>query len=102
VCPSLTAMCSAMTKHSPFVIEEVENIGIHYARTLKEWRDAFMENFSRLRNQGFDERFKRMWTYYLSYCEAGFASRKLNTLQFVATRSCNTRLPGCPGYQSRP
>ena len=100
ICPSLTAICQALTRSSKFIVEDVENIGIHYARTLKEWRDHFRESFSRdkarFREHGFDEHFERMWHYYLCYCEAGFATRNLGTLQMVLTRTNNKNLNQVP------
>ena len=98
-CPSLSAVCSAATSQSPFLVEEVENIGPSYARTLREWRVRFHQNSAELLALGYDERFQRMWEYYLSYCEAGFASRFLGTLQVVLTRPNNKALGNCPGYQ---
>ena len=97
-CPSLTAVCNAATKHSPFVVEELENIGPSYARTLREWRQRFFEKTAELSSLGYDERFQRMWEYYLVYCETGFAGRQLGTLQLVLTRPNNTQLGSCPGY----
>jgi len=46
--------------------------GLHYARTLAEWRTRFLGAWDEIREHGFDERFRRMWEYYLAYCEAGF------------------------------
>lgn len=46
--------------------------GQDYARTLAEWRHSFLEQWPRIQAQGFDERFRRMWLYYLTYCEGGF------------------------------
>jgi cyclopropane-fatty-acyl-phospholipid synthase len=98
LCPSLTAISAAMTKHSSFVVENADNIGVHYAKTLSDWRNRFLDNFPKIDALGFDERFKRIWIYYLCYCEAGFAARKLNTLQLVLTRAKNSSLPLAPGY----
>lgn len=52
--------------------ETVETFGISYARTLADWRTRFLDAWPALERQGFDERFKRMWIYYLTYCEVGF------------------------------
>lgn len=49
--------------------------GLDYARTLRYWRQAFLANREACRALGFDEQFLRMWTFYLAYCEAGFATR---------------------------
>ncbi|QGQ98533.1 DUF1365 family protein [Paenibacillus psychroresistens] len=91
--PSLTAMTAAMTKHSTFMIEKLDNMGIHYARTLRDWREAFTKNQADIQQLGFDEAFQRSWEYYLCYCEAGFNKRVLGTLQFVLTRTNNSNLP---------
>jgi cyclopropane-fatty-acyl-phospholipid synthase len=53
-------------------LAQVEMFGLSYARTLATWRDAFDSRWSEIAAQGFDERFHRLWTYYLCYCEAGF------------------------------
>ena len=52
--------------------EEVERLGSSYALTLAHWRRRFTEAWPRIEALGFDERFRRMWMYYLTYCEAGF------------------------------
>jgi cyclopropane-fatty-acyl-phospholipid synthase len=92
--PSLTAMTAAMTANSRLVVEHTENIGIHYARTLREWRKALLSKSAEVEALGFDPEFLRTWDYYFSYCEAGFATRTLGDLQLVLTRPNNTRLPG--------
>ena len=53
-------------------LEKERIFGLDYARTLAEWRDRFHAAWPDLTPMGFDERFRRMWDYYLSYCEAGF------------------------------
>lgn len=53
--------------------ETVETFGVSYARTLAAWREQFLDAWPRIALQGFDERFRRMWLYYLQYCEAGFS-----------------------------
>jgi cyclopropane-fatty-acyl-phospholipid synthase len=90
--PSLTALSSAISKYSNLVIESVENIGPHYARTLREWRERFMSSREAVQGLGYDERFERLWNFYLSSCEALFATRWLNVLQLVLTRPNNSRL----------
>jgi cyclopropane-fatty-acyl-phospholipid synthase len=60
---------------------EIENINIlndSYAKTLQEWRNKFNNNWEIIKKIGYDEKFKRTWNYYLSYCEAGFAERTIN------------------------
>lgn len=54
------------------VLESVENFHHSYARTLRLWRDRFIERWSEIAKLGYDEAFRRKWLYYLAYCEAGF------------------------------
>ena len=54
----------------------------HYADTLTMWRDEFNKKWSLIKDQGFDLTFKRMWEFYLSYCEAGFKSKNIDLIQF--------------------
>jgi len=84
--PSLGALIKAMKNHSSLTIDDVENIGLHYARTLREWRRRFEENIDAVSAMGFDRSFRRKWLYYLASCEATFATRYLGDLQLVLTR----------------
>lgn len=97
--PSLEVLCRTMTRSSQFFIEDLENIGPHYAQTLREWRERFLAAAPRLEELGFDETFRRKWEYYLSYCEAGFAGRYLNNIQIVLTRAGNRSLDQIGGRQ---
>jgi cyclopropane-fatty-acyl-phospholipid synthase len=54
------------------VLEQVENFRHSYARTLRLWRERFLERWNEITKLGFDDHFRRKWVYYLSYCEAGF------------------------------
>ena len=54
----------------------------HYANTLVIWRNEFLKKWDLIKNQGFDLTFKRMWEFYLSYCEAGFKSKNIDLIQF--------------------
>jgi len=54
----------------------------HYANTLAIWRNEFLKKWDLIKNQGFDSTFKRMWEFYLSYCEAGFKSKNIDLIQF--------------------
>ncbi len=53
-----------------------------YASTLAIWREEFNKKWDLIKNQGFDLTFKRMWEFYLSYCEAGFKSKNIDLIQF--------------------
>jgi len=94
--PSVNIMSSAMTKFSSLHIEHLENIGVHYARTLYEWRKNFNANLDQVKMLGFDQNFIRMWNYYLSSCEAAFSTRWINDVQLVITRIGNKNLPLAP------
>jgi cyclopropane-fatty-acyl-phospholipid synthase len=94
--PSLDAITSAMTRSSELIVHGVENIGYHYARTLRLWRERFLENRDQVLALGYDERFVRTWEFYLAFCEAGFRTRALHDYQLVLTRPFNDRLPAGP------
>jgi len=93
VCPSISAVLAAMSRGSRLVLRQLEDLGPHYAMDLAHWRERFQSAWPRLRTLGFDERFQRLWTYYLCYCEAGFAQRKLGDVQMVLSRPGETSLP---------
>ncbi len=63
-----------------------DKLGIDYAETLARWRARFEAAAERVHEMGFDERFRRCWTYYLSYCEGGFRAGNIDTLQVALTR----------------
>ena len=90
--PSLEAMCESMGDHSQLYVEQVDNIGIHYAETLRQWRQRFLGNVDDVLALGFDQRFVRMWEFYLAYCEAAFLARYIGDLQVVLTRPMNGTL----------
>ena len=64
------------------VINNYDSYGPHYSNTLKLWRDEFLNKWDQISSQGFDLSFKRMWNFYLSYCEAGFKSKNIDLIQF--------------------
>ena len=64
------------------IIDKYDSYGFHYSNTLKLWRDEFINKWDYISKQGFDLNFKRMWHFYLSYCEAGFKSKNIDLIQF--------------------
>ena len=62
--------------------EKCNSYGTHYSNTLMIWRDEFIKKWESISEQGFDSNFKRMWNFYLSYCEAGFKSKNIDLIQF--------------------
>ena len=61
---------------------QCNSYGLHYSNTLMMWRDEFLKKWDNISKQGFDVTFKRMWNFYLSYCEAGFKSKNIDLIQF--------------------
>jgi cyclopropane-fatty-acyl-phospholipid synthase len=80
--PSLAALDRA-TRRTQLLLTGVTDIREHYARTLQAWRGRFMDNVDAVHGLGFDERFVRMWEYYLALCEAGFSTGIFQDLQLV-------------------
>lgn len=90
--PSVTAIAQALTRSTDLKIAHLEDIGPHYARTLRAWRHNFFENLPQVRDLGYPESFIRLWEYYLCYCEGGFAERQLGDVQLLLTKP-DCRLP---------
>jgi cyclopropane-fatty-acyl-phospholipid synthase len=85
--PSLGAIQHSIARATSFTVEHLEDIGIHYATTLRRWRARFWRRIDDVRGLGFDDRFIRTWDFYLASCEAAFADRKLGNLQLVLSRT---------------
>jgi cyclopropane-fatty-acyl-phospholipid synthase len=88
--PSITGMIAAKTPVSDLQLIQQKDFGLSYARTLEAWRKTFMARLAEVRAQGFDERFIRMWEYYLAYCEGGFRERTIGVSHLLFAR---------PGYR---
>lgn len=76
--PSVTAIEHVLGRHTSLRLSRAHHIGPHYAHTLRLWRERFLDNWTAVEALGFDQTFRRMWEYYLAYCEAGFASGYLD------------------------
>jgi len=87
--PSNTRMLQLIAEKTDMVVRHIDDFGFDYARTIKDWRIRFNESFASLRNKGYDETFKRLWEYYLCYCEGGFLERSISVVHVVATRPRN-------------
>lgn len=81
--PSVTSLSQAVTNHTCLLMEQLEDIGTHYARTLRDWRESFSRNVDKISALGFDDVFCRKWIYYLATCEAGFRERAIGDIQVV-------------------
>ncbi len=79
--PSLSFMKSLIKKNNLGLLK-VNSYSEDYAKTLAIWRENFLKVWSNIAPLGFDETFKRMWEFYLSYCEAGFKSKNIDLIQF--------------------
>jgi cyclopropane-fatty-acyl-phospholipid synthase len=66
---------------------EISRFGQDYARTLGLWGERFQAAWPRIAPLGFDERFRRLWQFYLSYCEAGFATERTNVVQLSLSKA---------------
>ncbi len=84
--PSPEAIDRTLAAHTTLAVTERRSLGHHYAQTLRRWRERFDENWSQINAQGFDETFRRMWEFYLAYCEAGFATGYLDVAQVQMQR----------------
>jgi cyclopropane-fatty-acyl-phospholipid synthase len=90
--PSLEAITTAARNSSGLMVHEVREIGPHYARTLREWRERFLMRRAEVDALGLDVHFQRTWEYYLAFCEAAFATHALRDAQLVLTRPLNRTL----------
>ncbi len=94
--PSLTAIAETLGRVTDLRIYHLEDIGPHYATTLRHWRARFLANLDRVRALGFPDTFIRMWEYYLCYCEGGFRERAIGTVQLLLTKPRCQREPLTP------
>ena len=94
--PSMGALVNAMGAESDLKPVQIEDIGPHYATTLRLWRERFNARLDEVRGLGYPERFVRMWNFYLSYCEAGFEERYLGDLQMLLHKSACRQQPLLP------
>jgi cyclopropane-fatty-acyl-phospholipid synthase len=93
--PSISAMLSAKTRASDLQVLALQDFGLSYARTLHAWRTRFMTRLNEVRALGYDERFIRLWEFYLAYCEGGFRERSIGVAHLLLGR------PGADGGAAR-
>lgn len=89
--PSFGAILESVRNQSDLVLTHAEDIGFHYARTLRDWCDRFMAKRDQLSALGYDEPFRRLWHFYFCYCEAGFRERAIGVSQLVFAKPGNKR-----------
>ncbi|MDP1563199.1 MAG: cyclopropane-fatty-acyl-phospholipid synthase family protein [Pirellulaceae bacterium] len=83
---STSGVLKSVAQETDFRVIHIEDIGFHYAETLRRWRTEFHRHWDDIADMGFDARFFRLWDYYLAYCEAGFAEGHVGTIQVVLDR----------------
>ncbi|MCX3063054.1 class I SAM-dependent methyltransferase [Streptomyces beihaiensis] len=84
--PSTTAVEETVRTHTGLAITARHGFGDHYAETLRLWRERFADRADDVAALGFDEIFRRLWTFYLAYSEAGFRSGYLDVQQYLLTK----------------
>jgi cyclopropane-fatty-acyl-phospholipid synthase len=84
--PSLRAIAGSVTARTDMRVIGVDDITAHYVETLRRWRHRFQAHADELRRLGYGERFRRLWTLYLAYCEAGFAERRIHDVQVLLAK----------------
>lgn len=84
--PSVSAMLDAAARTSDLKLFNLEDIGPSYACTLAAWRARFHAHAMQVRALGYEERFMRMWDFYLAYCEAGFRERSTGDVQMLLVK----------------
>ena len=89
--PSNQRMLDLISKKTDMVVRHLEDFGFDYARTISDWRTRFNRSFGALHCLGYDETFRRLWEFYLCYCEGGFLERAISVVHVVATRPAYRR-----------
>lgn len=84
--PSMFRMTQAAAQHTDLVIRQVQDIGLDYARTLADWCSNFMAARDAVHQLGYDDRFVRLWHFYLCYCEGGFLERATSAVHLVLSK----------------
>ncbi|HEY8986830.1 MAG TPA: cyclopropane-fatty-acyl-phospholipid synthase family protein [Streptomyces sp.] len=86
IIPSTRAIEETARDHTRLALTRRDAFGAHYAETLRLWRERFTERAPRVGALGFDETFRRLWTFYLAYSEAGFRAGYLDVQQYLFTK----------------
>ncbi len=84
--PSIASITSSLARTSDFRIVDVEDIGRHYAETLRRWRENLAGRSDEVECLGIDTAFLRLWRLYLSYCEAAFLERHVTDVQMLLAK----------------
>jgi cyclopropane-fatty-acyl-phospholipid synthase len=87
--PSVSAITSSVKSSTDMRLFQMEDIGPHYATTLRDWRQRFFDNIEPVKALGYSKQFTAMWDFYLCYCEAGFLERVLGNAHLVFIKPKN-------------
>ena len=88
---SMRGILDSLARATSLSLFHAEDMGAHYARTLAAWRERFLSSVTEVRALGFDDRFVRMWEYYLAFCEAAFLERHISDFQLLLTKNYSPR-----------
>lgn len=91
--PSIEVIAKNIRAYTDMQIVSLDDITLHYAKTLADWKNEFFKKMDQVADQGFSDQFVRMWDFYLSYCEGGFRERVIGTSQIVFAKPANRDLP---------
>jgi cyclopropane-fatty-acyl-phospholipid synthase len=91
--PSMEIISRSLARATDLRQVHLEDITSHYATTLQRWRERFLERTERVAELGYDERFRRLWELYLSYCEGGFRERRIQDIQLLLAKPGNRAEP---------
>ncbi len=91
--PAVSVLTQAAAARTRWRLVNLEDLGLDYARTLAHWRENFSAALPKVQALGFDQRFVRLWEYYLCYCEAGFAEQMISDVQMLFAKQ---------GYHGQP
>jgi len=89
--PSVSAMSASLARSTDLQMLHLQDIGLHYARTLNRWRERFFRNIDSVRRLGYPDSFIRLWEFYLCYCEGAFLERNIGTVQMLLAKPRNRR-----------
>jgi cyclopropane-fatty-acyl-phospholipid synthase len=89
--PSVSVIARKVAAATDMRIFHLEDIGPHYARTLRAWRSRFLAAAATIQGMGFSQEFMRMWNYYFCYCEGGFEERSIGAVQILFTKPGSRR-----------
>lgn len=84
--PSMPRINEAISRVTDMRVSGLQDISQHYARTLRDWRERFLERLPEVRSIGYPDEFIRMWEYYLCYCEGAFRERAITSVQLVCDK----------------